>query len=211
MDVASVTDASTVLPRVYVIRHGETAWSLSGQYTSRTDLPLTDRGQRESRALAERLRAVTFARVLSSPLLRARQTCELAGLGGSMEVEPALTEWDYGDYEGKLIADILQGRPGWNLFRDGCPHGETPTQMCDRVDRLITRLRSLQGNVAICAHGHVGRVIGARWIGLPVTQAEHLLLGTASLSVLGYEHDHAAEPAIVLWNEASCDLPGSVP
>jgi probable phosphoglycerate mutase len=196
---------STGLECVYLIRHGETAWSLSGQHTGRTDLPLTEHGQRESSTLGARLQAITFAHVLTSPLLRARQTCELAGLGDVMEIDPDLTEWDYGDYEGSLLVDIHRDRPGWSLFRDGCPHGEMPAHVCRRADRIITRVRALRGNVALCSHGHFGRVLAARWIGLPVAAAQHFLLGTASLSVLGYEHDRADQSAIALWNAVSND------
>jgi broad specificity phosphatase PhoE len=189
--------------RVYLIRHGETAWSLSGQHTSRTDIALTEQGEQDARRLAERLRAVRFGRVLTSPLQRARRTCELAGLNEVADIEPDLAEWDYGDYEGQRPADIRKARPDWNIFRDGCPHGESPAQISQRADRLITRLRTLAGHVAIFSHGHFGRVLAARWIGLPVMQAQHFLLGTASLSVLGNGHNLAEEPAIVLWNAVS--------
>jgi probable phosphoglycerate mutase len=192
-----------MLPRIHLIRHGETEWSLSGQHTGRTDIPLTARGEDAARKLGQRLRDIQFTRVLTSPRLRAQRTCELVGLGAVAEVEPDLTEWDYGDYEGQRSADILQARPDWNLFRDGCPRGETPAQVSERADRLIARLRTMQGNIAIFSHGHFGRVLAARWIGLPVRQAEHFLLSTASLSILGYEHDLAKEPAIVLWNAVS--------
>jgi probable phosphoglycerate mutase len=192
-----------MLPRIHLIRHGETEWSLSGQHTGRTDIPLTARGEDAARELGQRLRDIQFTRVLTSPRPRAQRTCELVGLGAVAEVEQDLTEWDYGDYEGQRSADILQARPDWNLFRDGCPRGETPAQVSERADRLIARLRTMQGNIAIFSHGHFGRVLAARWIGLPVRQAEHFLLSTASLSVLGYEHDLAKEPAIVLWNAVS--------
>ena len=189
-----------MLPHIYLIRHGETEWSLSGQHTSRTDIPLTEQGEQDARELAERLRAVRFSRVFTSPRQRARRTCALAGLGAVAEVEPDLTEWDYGDYEGQRSADILQARPNWNVFRDGCPRGETPAQISDRANRFIARLRVLDGNVALFSHGHFGRVLAARWIGLPVSEARHFLLSTASLSILGYEHNFAEESAIVLWN-----------
>ena len=195
-----------VLSRLYLIRHGETAWSLSGQHTGRTDIPLTEHGEQDARKLAERLRAVGFSRVFTSPLQRARQTCELAGLGEIAEIEPALAEWNYGDYEGQRPGDIRRGRPDWNIFRDGCPGGESPAQVSERADQLIARLRTLDGNIAIFSHGHFGRVLGARWIGLPVGQAQHLLLSTASLSVLGYEHNRAEELAIALWNAVSSDI-----
>ena len=189
--------------RLYLIRHGETAWSLSGQYTGRTDIPLTAHGEDAARKLGQRLRDTPFAHVLSSPLLRARRTCELAGLSPVAEMESDLTEWDNGDYEGQTPADILGSRPGWNLFRDGSPHGETPAQISTRADRFIARLRALDGNIALFSHGHFGRVLAARWIGLSVAQAQRFLLSTASLSVLCYEHDRTDQPAIALWNSAA--------
>ena len=203
-----------MLPRIYLIRHGETAWSLSGQHTGRTDVPLTAKGEQDARDLAERLRAVRFSRVFTSPRQRAQRTCELVGLGAVAEIEPDLSEWDYGDYEGQRSEDIRTGRPGWNLFQDGCPRGESPGQVSERADRVIARLRALEGNTASFSHGHFGRVLAARWIGLPVSQAQHFLLSTASLSILGYEHNLAAESAIILWNlvanKASDPLPDGV-
>jgi len=189
--------------RIYLVRHGETEWSLSGQHTSRTDIPLTARGENAAQELGRRLREISFARVLTSPRQRARRTCELAGLGQAIELEPNLVEWDYGDYEGQRSADIRKARPDWNLFRDGCPNGETPAQVSDRANRLITRLRELDGNVALFSHGHFGRVLAARWIDLPVSEAGHFLLDTASLSILGYEHNHLESPVIALWNTGS--------
>ena len=191
-----------MLPRIYLIRHGETEWSLSGQHTGRTDIPLTAPGEDGARELGQRLRDIPFARVLTSPRQRARRTCELAGLGPAAEIEPDLAEWDYGDYEGQRSVDILKGRPEWNLFQDGCPRGETPAQISDRADRFIARLRVLDGNVALFSHGHFGRVLAARWIGLPVSEAQRFLLDTASLSVLGYEHNHVESPVIALWNSS---------
>ena len=193
----------SLLPRLYLMRHGETAWSLSGQHTGRTDIPLTEQGEQDARKLADRLRTVKFSRVFTSPLQRARRTCELAGLGNLAEIEPDLAEWDYGEYEGQRPTDLRKARPEWNVFRDGCPGGELPAQISERADRLIARLRTLEGNIAIFSHGHFGRVLGARWIGLGIRQAQHLLLGTVSVSVLGYEHNLAEAPAIVLWNAAS--------
>ena len=192
-----------MLPRIYLIRHGETEWSLSGQHTSRTDIPLTEQGEQDARKLGERLRDLNFSQVFSSPRQRARRTCELTGLAQVAEIEPDLAEWDYGDYEGKRSADILPTRPDWNLFRDGCPRGETPAQISDRADRLIGRLRVLDGNVALFSHGHFGRVLAARWIGLPVSEAQRFLLDTASLNILDYEHNHVESPVIALWNAAS--------
>jgi broad specificity phosphatase PhoE len=186
--------------RIYLIRHGETEWSLSGQHTSRTDIPLTARGEDGARKLGLHLREIHFNRVLTSPRQRARRTCELAGLGSVAEIEPDLAEWDYGDYEGRRSAEIRAARPDWNLFRDGCPDGESPGQISDRADRLIARLRALEGNVALFSHGHFGRVLAARWIGLQVIEAQRFLLDTASLNILGYEHDRVESPVIALWN-----------
>ena len=191
------------LSRLYLIRHGETAWSLSGQHTGRTDIPLNEKGEQDARKLADRLRVVRFSRVFTSPLQRARRTCELAGLADVAEIEPDLMEWDYGDYEGQYSSDTRKKRPDWNLFRDGGPHGESPAQVSERTDRLIARVRTLEGNIAIFSHGQLGRVLATRWIGLPVQQAQHFVLSTASLSILGYEHNLAAESAIVLWNAGS--------
>jgi broad specificity phosphatase PhoE len=192
--------------RLLLVRHGETAWSASGKHTSRTDVPLTGRGERDARSLGERLRGVAFSRVLTSPSQRARRTCELAGLLQKAAVEPDLAEWNYGDFEGKTTAEIRDERPDWNLFRDGCPGGENPSMVSDRADRLIARLRTLEGTVAAFSHGHFGRVLAARWIGLPVIQAQRFLLSTCSLSVLGYEHESRAEPVIALLNNPFPDL-----
>jgi probable phosphoglycerate mutase len=187
-------------PRIYLIRHGETEWSLASRHTSRTDIPLTGQGEQEARKLAERLRDLRFSQVFTSPRQRARRTCELAGLGQVAKIEPDLAEWDYGDYEGQHSVDIHKGRPDWNLFRDGCPHGEMPAQVSDRADRLIARLRALDGNVALFSHGHFGCVLAVRWIGLPVIEGQHFLLGTASLSIFGYEPSHPEVPLIERWN-----------
>jgi broad specificity phosphatase PhoE len=189
-----------MLPRFYLIRHGETAWSLSGQHTGRTDVPLTPRGEEEVRELAEVLRQVRFSRVFTSPRQRAQRTGELAGLNAVAEIEPDLAEWDYGDYEGKRGAEIRREWPDWNLFREGCPNGEMPAQVSDRADRCIAQFRLLEGNVALFSHGHFGRVLAARWIGLPVSEARRFLLGTASLSIFGFEHESLEEPVIALWN-----------
>jgi broad specificity phosphatase PhoE len=182
---------------VFPIRHGETAWSLSGQHTGTTDIPLTDNGRR----LAERMRPVlareAFALVLVSPLQRARETCALAGLGQSAVVEPNLVEWNYGEYEGLTPRQIDAMAPGWLIFRDGCPGGETPEQVGARVDRVIDRARAVEGDVALFAHGHVLRVLAARWLGLPPRGGQHFLLNTGTLSVLGYYHDI---PAVKIWN-----------
>jgi len=186
--------------RVFFARHGETAWSKSGRHTGRTDIPLSEQGELNARRLAGALAGARFSRVLTSPRQRARLTCELAGLGGAAEIEQDLAEWDYGDYEGLGSGEILRIRPGWKLFRDGCPGGESPAQVAARADRLISRLRSMEGDVALFSHGHFGRALGARWIGLPVGDGERLLLDTASLSILAYEHGDGAEPVLALWN-----------
>lgn len=198
-----MTDSEKLLPRIHLIRHGETEWTLSGQYTGRTDIPLTAHGENTARELGLRLRGLPFAHVLTSPLRRARQTCALAGLTPVPVVDPDLAEWDYGDYEGRTPLEIRASRPNWNQFRDGSPNGETPGQISDRADRCIARLRELHGNVALFSHGHFGRVLGARWIGLTVSQAQRFLLGTASLSVLCYEHERSDQPAIASWNVTS--------
>jgi broad specificity phosphatase PhoE len=189
-----------MLSVVYLARHGETAWSLSGQHTGRTDLPLTDRGERNARALGERLLGLNFAKVFTSPLQRAMRTCELAGFGGAAESDPDLVEWDYGQYEGRRTVEIHAERPDWLLFRDGCPGGESPEQVGARADRVILRLRTIEGAVLLFSSGHFLRVLTARWLGLDAPAGQYFLLGTASLSALGYEHSHA-EPAIRLWNE----------
>ena len=191
-----------MLTRIYLIRHGETEWSRSGQHTGLTDIPLTAHGESQARELGQRLRDISFTRVFTSPRQRARRTCELAGFAPVAESEPDLAEWNYGDYERKRTVDIKKERSDWNLFRDGCPCGESPAQVSDRADRFIARLRALEGNVALFSHGHFGRALAARWIGSPVSQAQHLLLSTASISILGYEHSQANEPVIALWNAA---------
>ncbi|MEP7366592.1 MAG: histidine phosphatase family protein, partial [Acidobacteriota bacterium] len=165
-----------------------------------TDIPLTTHGEDAARQVGLRLRNIHFQHVFTSPLQRAQRTCALAGLEPTAEVEPDLAEWNYGDYEGRTSADIDRSRPGWNLFRDGAPHGETPAQISNRADQLIARLRRLDGNVALFSHGHFGRLLGVRWIALPVQEAQHFQLGTASLSVLGYEHDRTGLPVISFWN-----------
>ena len=156
--------------RLYYVRHGETAWSLTRQHTGRTDLALTETGESEARALAPWLSHLTFSHVFTSPLQRARRTCVLSGLGDAAETEPDLAEWNYGDYEGKLSRDIRIDHPGWNAFVDGCPGGEMPGEISDRADRLILRLRSLTGNVALFSHGEFAGVLATRWIGLPVSR-----------------------------------------
>ena len=188
--------------RLYLIRHGETEWSLSGQHTGRTDIPLTAHGEAEARELRPWLAEIQFASVLTSPRRRARRTCELAGFGTSAEIEPNLSEWDYGDYEGQRSADIRKLRPNWIVFRDGCPHGEMPAEISDRADQLIARLKPLDNNVALFSHGQFGAVLAARWIGLPVIDGQHFSLGPASLSILAHDPGHPEVRAIGLWNAA---------
>jgi len=183
--------------RVYVVRHGETEWSLSGQHTGVTDIPLTENGRAVARRLKPILAEPSFTLVLTSPLGRARETCELAGLGARAVLEPDLKEWNYGEYEGLTPKQIHAKAPGWMVFRDGCPGGETPEQVGARVDRVLARVRSAPGDVALFAHGHVFRVLVARWIGLAPGAGQHFLLDTATLNVLGYYRD---SPAVKIWN-----------
>jgi len=189
------------LPMLYVARHGETAWSVSGQHTGLTDLPLTPNGERNARRLGERLKGMTFARVFTSPLQRAALTCELAGFGAVAETDPDLVEWNYGQYEGRHSAEILAERPDWQLFRDGCPGGESPAQVGERADRVVQRVRTVPGNVLLFSSGHFIRVLAARWLALsPGLTGRYFLLTTASLSALGYEHK-LSQPVIRLWND----------
>jgi broad specificity phosphatase PhoE len=182
---------------VFVVRHGETAWSLTGQHTGRTDIPLTENGRRLAGRLRPALAKETFTLVLVSPMQRARQTCELAGLGNAAVIDPDLVEWNYGEYEGLTPKQIEEKAPGWLIFRDGCPGGESPAQVGARVDRVIARTRAVEGNVAVFAHGHVLRVLGARWVGLPAGAGEHFLLDTGRLCVLSHYRDI---PAVKVWN-----------
>jgi probable phosphoglycerate mutase len=187
---------------VFAIRHGETAWSLNGQHTGTTDIPLTDNGRR----LAERMRpvlgATAFELVLCSPMQRARDTCELAGLGDKAVIDADLVEWNYGEYEGLTTKQIQKTSPGWLIFRDGCPGGEAPEQVGARVDRVIARLRGADGDIALFAHGHVLRVFVARWIGLPASGGQHFLLNTGTLCVLSYYREI---PAVRIWNRPLLD------
>ena len=196
--------------RLFVIRHGETEWSLSGQFTGRSDSMLTENGKVEARQIAERIREIDFAYVFMSPLERAKQTCELAGLGKHAKIETDLIEWDNGDFEGQTSKEVRATRPNWNLFLDGCPNGEQPQEVSSRVDRLIDSLMKLSGNVALFTHGHLGRVLGCRWIGLPVEAAQHLRLDTASISILGYEQEQQ-EHSLALWNSSPLELKGGLP
>ena len=182
---------------VYVVRHGETEWSLSGQHTGVTDIPLTENGRAVARRLQPILAKVSFSLVLTSPLGRARETCDLVGLGGRATVEPDLMEWNYGEYEGLTAKQIHAKRPGWVIFRDGSPGGETPEEVAARADRVIARVRAAPGNVALFAHGHIFRVLVSRWIGLPPATGQHFLLDTATLNILGYYRD---SPAVKVWN-----------
>jgi len=192
---------STKLPIIYLARHGETAWSLSGQHTGITDLPLTEAGERIARRLAGRLAGLTFCKVFTSPLQRAKRTCELAGFGAVAEIDPDLVEWNYGQYEGRTGAEIHAERPDWQLFRDGCPGGESPQQVAVRADRVVSRVRAVQGDVLLFSSGHFIRVLACRWIGVePTVNARSFMLSTASLSALGYEHDFS-RPVICLWND----------
>jgi probable phosphoglycerate mutase len=193
---------SQILPVIYLARHGETAWSLSGQHTGLTDLPFTERGERNARSLGRRLKSLTFAKVFTSPLQRAARTCELAGFGAQAEIDPCLLEWDYGQYEGRRAAEIHHERPDWQLFRDGGPGGESPEQVGARADRVVGRLREIEGNVLLFSSGHFLRVLAVRWLGLEVQAGRYLLLSTASLSALSYEHNRS-QPAIRLWDDTS--------
>ena len=189
---------------MFAIRHGETAWSLTGQHTGTTDLPLTDNGRRRAQRLRPVLARETFALVLTSPLERARETCALSGVADRAVIDPDLVEWNYGKYEGLTTAQIHESAPGWLLFRDGCPGGETPAQVGVRVDRVIARARTVEGNVALFSHGHLLRVLAARWLGLPVVAGQHFLLDTGTVNVLA---DYRGIPALKTWN---APVPGDV-
>ena len=195
--------AAEILPVVYLARHGETAWSVTGQHTGLTDLPLTERGKRNALRLGQRLAGSVFAKILTSPLQRAVRTCDLAGFGAVAEVDPDLVEWNYGDYEGLRTAEIHAVRPGWQLFRDGCPNGESPQDVGARADRVVNRVRAFKGDVLIFSSGHFLRVFAARWLGLEPFAGKLFLLDTASLSALSYEHD-LSSPAIRFWNDTRC-------
>ncbi|HVU07555.1 MAG TPA: histidine phosphatase family protein [Verrucomicrobiae bacterium] len=187
------------LPIVYLARHGETAWSLSGQHTGLTDLPLTPHGEENARKLGDRLRGLRFAKVFTSPLQRAKETCELAGFGNVAQIDSDLVEWNYGDYEGLRGAEILAKRPDWQLFRDGCPGGESPEQVAARADRVAQRVRAISGNVLLFSSGHFLRSLMARWVGAKLETGNFFLLNTASLSALSYEHE-LSHPAVSFWN-----------
>ncbi len=191
---------SSALPVIYLARHGETAWTLSHQHTGVSDLPLTTAGEAEAVRLGERLAGRTFAAVFTSPLRRAVHTCELAGFGSVAVVEPELVEWNYGAYEGRTSAEIHAERPDWQLFRDGCPGGESPGQVGARADRVIRQVQAIAGDVLLFSSGHFLRMFAARWLGLEPEAGRYFVLGTASLSAMGYEHDRS-EPVIRLWGE----------
>ena len=191
---------SEALPTIYLARHGETAWSLSGRHTGRTDIPLTERGERNARRLGERLKGMSFAQVLTSPLQRASRTCELAGFAQLAEPDADLLEWDYGEYEGRTSAQIRAIAPHWDLFRDGCPGGEKPQHVAARADRVVQRVRAIHGDVLLFSSAHFLRVLAAQWLGLEPAAGRYFLLGTASLSALSYEHN-ASEPAIRFWDD----------
>jgi broad specificity phosphatase PhoE len=193
---------SESLPVVYLARHGETAWSISGQHTGLTDLPLTERGESNARRLGDRLKKLRFDRVFTSPLQRAARTCELAGFGARAEVDRDLLEWNYGEYEGLRTDEIHAKRPDWELFRDGCPGGESPQQIGARADRVVSRIREIGGNVLIFSSGHILRVLTARWLGLEPAGGKYFALSTASLSTLSYEHN-LSKPVIQLWNDTN--------
>jgi broad specificity phosphatase PhoE len=193
---------SETLPKIYLARHGETAWSLSGQHTGLTDLPLTERGEQKARWLGERLAGLNFTKVFTSPLQRAARTCELAGFGAVAETDRELVEWNYGKYEGLRTVQIHAERPDWQLFRDGCPGGESPERVGGRADLVLNRVRNIKGNVLIFSSGHFLRVIGVRWLGLEPAAGKFFMLDTASLSALGYENN-LFQPVIRLWNDNS--------
>jgi probable phosphoglycerate mutase len=188
-------------PTVYLARHGETEWSLSGQHTGLTDLPLTSHGEELAKKLAPRLAGMSFAKVFTSPLQRARRTCELAGFGAAAEIMPDLVEWNYGDYEGVKTSEIHKARPDWDLFKHGCPGGESVDQVAARATRVVEKLRAVDGDVLCFSSGHILRALAACWLGLGAAGGRYFVLGTTTLSALGYEHG-LDEPIIKLWNDA---------
>ena len=199
MSLANDTISTRPL-EIYFIRHGETQWSLSGRHTGRTEMALTPHGEEQARVLGERLRKLALSQVMSSPRQRARQTFELAEIVPPAEIDPDLSEWDYGDYEGLTTAQIRTQRPKWNVYRDGCPGGETPAQVSDRADRVIANLAAKAGKIALFSHGQFGCVLAARWIGLPVIEGQHFSLGPASVNILGYHPGTPEIPVIVRLN-----------
>lgn len=191
---------SSAFPQIHLVRHGETAWSLSGQHTGRTDMPLTPAGEAAARGVAERLKGLSFSAVWSSPSQRAYNTSVLAGFGAESLKMDDLQEWDYGAYEGRTTREILAERPGWTVFRDGCPQGEMAADVGARADRIIRQLREAGGSILIFSSAHFLRVLAARWLGLAPQSGALFVLDTASISVLGYEHD-LSEPVIRKWNQ----------
>jgi len=189
--------------KIYLVRHGETDWSLSGQHTSSTDIALTQRGEDQGRNLGRRLAGIEFAHVLCSPRRRALRTCELAGLVSKRRIVPELSEWGYGAYEGLRTAEIRKARPDWELWRDGCPDGETPAQVADRADRVIEQVSTLRGNIALFSHGHFGCALGARWIELDIANGRRFMLDPASISILGAAPRHPETHVVCSWNVAA--------
>lgn len=188
------------LPLIYLVRHGETEWTLTRQHTGTTDIPLTEKGESDALQVGRELQGQTFAKIFSSPRQRARRTCELAGFASSCEINNDLAEWNYGDYEGITSKEIAQKNPRWDLFKEGCPGGESPEQISARADRVVKEMLRVQGKALIFSHGHFLRVLAVRWICLPVQEAAHFLLSTSSISILGFEHS-LDKPAIHLWNK----------
>ena len=191
---------SSPYPEIYLVRHGETEWSASGKHTGRTDIPLTPEGEAAARGVADRLKGLSFQAVWSSPSQRAFNTCTLAGFGAAAAKKDDLQEWDYGAYEGVKTKEILAERPGWQLFRDGCPGGESAADVGARADKIIAGLRAIEGSVLVFSSSHFLRVLAARWLGLPPEGGAHFVLDTASISILGYEHD-LTEPVLRKWNQ----------
>lgn len=189
--------------QIYLIRHGETDWSLSGQHTGLTDLPLTPHGEVMARGLSTKLRGLSFSKVLTSPRLRARATCALAGHGAAATIEPDLAEWDYGLFEGLRTSEIRQLQAHWNVWSDGCPGGESPADISARADHLINRLNTLTGNVLLFSHGQFARLLAARWVGLPARHGQHFAIDPVSISILSFETAHPQRRVISLWNSPS--------
>lgn len=199
----------TALPRIYLIRHGETEWSRLGKHTGKTDLPLLPQGEADAKRVGPRLAKVGFSEIISSPRQRARRTCALAGFGAHVSIDEDVAEWDYGAYESLTADEILLKRPDWSIYRDGCPEGESAEQIIARADRVVTRLKSLHGNVAVFSHGHFLRILTARWLNWPIVNAQNLLLSTASISELAFNHNRIDRPVIALWNEVGEEAAGS--
>jgi broad specificity phosphatase PhoE len=191
---------SSDLPRLFLARHGDTIWTDSHQRTGRTDLELNQRGEQRARNIGEKLQRFSFSRVFSSPLQRALKTCSLAGFGAGVEIDPDLVEWDYGQFEGKLTSDIYREHPGWELYRDGCPGGESPLDVATRADRFVSRVRKIHGNILAFSSGHIIRMIAARWLELPPQSGRLFFCRPASVGVLAFEHHSLAEPIVALWN-----------